>query len=203
VRNRRKTDEIELNWDETEEKLPWHRTGWGKIAIVVVGGLILYFIILMYYFISGIIISDRSSDSAPGNAPESHYASIIYAEFVGITIVRINEHAPILSNQIESARQNPELMTNQVWITATALHAYRIREIATDAIEYNVESIPLEFEEVHNLFVLFCNTHLKAIAFFKHGVDSADIDSLVRALDSLDRAAGYINQVNDAMLLVA
>jgi len=166
--------------------------GYGDYRVEILAGRDMLAEFVFYVNEDNAIISELGLEYTE-TAEDAYRAFII--EITDQLAANMNE----FSNQNIQAGANPALILDDTWVVRTLVIVTQIRFRATEILDYDVNTVPLEYREAHAQLVLAARTFCQAMSYYTIGLDYADVASLNRASELITRATDYIRIASNLM----
>jgi len=176
----------------------WEGYGEYRLEILSDGGIVEELVILVDEdnAISAVVeieTPEPSQDERLGSEANS------YREFMAEIMASLAEHSFSLASQNQLAGENVAYLIDQDWIVQTAVIVTFIRLYATSILEFDISSVPHEYEDAHNYFIIMANHLLDAMDYYVYGIDNLDVASINRSAELQTLAASYATRASDLM----
>lgn len=111
-----------------------------------------------------------------------------YEEFI------INNANEMSDTYYDLTEHLDSLSYSESWVLEMIILIEKIRDLTDEVILYDLDDVPYEYEEMHELYLLGAIEHNNAMYLFAEGFNDSDSDLIEESLEAMSKGNEYIRE---------
>lgn len=111
-----------------------------------------------------------------------------YEEFI------INNANEMSDTYYDLTEHLDSLNYSESWVIKMTILIEKIRDLTDEVILYDLDDVPYEYEEMHELYLLGAIEHNSAMYLFVEGFNDSDSDLIKESFESMSKGNEYVRE---------